>query len=175
MCVCSTSGVVCVVVVLSVDALCRSPRYSEALEGLTDDFDPMPSALARAVVQQELCDGAGERFEDVFESWVDEPLGSASVAQVHRAKLTAAYGGAEVAVKVQRPAIEAKLLSDLSTLKALAKAARDALPVDYYAVFCELETQLADESRRQRLGHAREGNPIEDMLRFGGWERVRDH
>jgi len=40
---------------------------------------------------------------------------------VHRAVLTAKYGGREVAVKVQRPEIEAKLMGDIAALKALAK------------------------------------------------------
>ena len=81
-----------------------------------------------------------DRFDDV-------PLGAASVAQVHRAVLTEKYGGREVAVKIQRPSIESKLLGDVANLKALSKTFRnsDMLPLDYYTVFSELEKQLADE------------------------------
>jgi len=54
-----------------------------------------------------------------------------------------------VAVKVQRPSIESKLLGDVANLKAVAKAFRDSpaleLPLDYYTVFAELEKQLAEE------------------------------
>jgi len=106
----------------------------------------MPGSLARAVVSSELLH-ADEKFEDVFVEFDDKPLGAASVAQVHRAVLTEKYGGKEVAVKIQRPSIESKLLGDIANLKALAKTFRDNpnMPLDYYTVFCELETQLADE------------------------------
>lgn len=43
------------------------------------------------------------------------------------------------------PSIESKLLGDLANLKAISKAFRKNLPLDYYTVFCELEKQLADE------------------------------
>ena len=120
-------------------------QYTDKLAGLTDLVDPMDAALVRAVISQELLHD--EAFEDIFAEFDDEPLGAASVAQVHRAVLTEAYGGQTVAVKVQRPAIEAKLLGDVAALKALARAIRglEAVPVDYYTVFSELEAQLADE------------------------------
>lgn len=49
--------------------------------------------------------------------------------------------------KIQRPSIESKLMGDIANLKALTKTFRDSptLPLDYYTVFCELETQLQDE------------------------------
>mmetsp|Transcript_15248 Transcript_15248/g.30790 ORF Transcript_15248/g.30790 Transcript_15248/m.30790 type:complete len:418 (-) Transcript_15248:198-1451(-) len=107
----------------------------------------MSASLARAVVQKELLN-KDETFEDVFVEFDDEPLGSASVAQVHRAVLAEKYGGPkEVAIKIQRPSIESKLMGDIGNLKALAKPLRDAdaLPLDYYTVFVELEKQLKDE------------------------------
>eukprot|EP00985_Skeletonema_marinoi_P020594 scaffold12294_cov69-Skeletonema_marinoi.AAC.1 len=55
----------------------------------------------------------GEQFDDVFEEFDEVPLGSASVAQVHHAVLTKKYGHREVAVKVQRPSIEDKLMGDV--------------------------------------------------------------
>ena len=47
----------------------------------------------------------------------------------------------------QRPAIESKLLGDVKTIKALAASVRgiDAIPVDYYVVFSEIEAQLCNE------------------------------
>ena len=121
-------------------------QYTDALSGFTDNLDPMPVELAKAVVIQELLN-RDETFEDVFAEFDEKPLGAASVAQVHRAVLTQEYGGKEVAVKIQRPSIESKLLADVANLKALSKAFRnvDALPLDYYTVMVELEKQLADE------------------------------
>ena len=119
-------------------------QYGEALAGLTDLVDPMDSEFVRSIVAEEVL-RPGERWDDVFAEWDDDPLGAASVAQVHRATLTATYGSREVAVKVQRPKVEETLLGDVSELKKLAKPLRDVTPVDYYVVFSELETQLKDE------------------------------
>jgi aarF domain-containing kinase len=121
-------------------------EYTEALSDFTDNVDPLPTPLIKAVIIKELLN-RGEAFEDVFQEFDETPLGAASIAQVHRAVLTEKYGGKEVAVKVQRPSIESKLMGDIANLKALAKAFRenDAMPLDYYTVFSELESQLQDE------------------------------
>ncbi len=120
-------------------------QYTEALSDFTDNVDPIPSSLAKAVIEKELLH-RGEKFEDVFSEFDEEPLGAASVAQVHRAILTEKYGGPkEVAIKIQRPSIESKLMGDIANLKTLAKTFRDELPLDYYTVFSELEKQLQDE------------------------------
>jgi len=120
------------------------PEYTEALSNFMDNVDPLPVDLIKAVVAKELLI-RGEVFEDIFAQFDDEPLGAASVAQVHRAVLTEKYGSKEVAVKVQRPSIESKLMGDIANLKQLAKTFSGALPLDYYTVFAELEKQLADE------------------------------
>ncbi|CAB9500401.1 protein kinase UbiB [Seminavis robusta] len=122
-------------------------QYIDALSGFADNLDPMPTALARAVIAKELL-MPGEKFEDVFSEFDEAPLGAASVAQVHRAVLTEKYGGPrEVAVKIQRPSIESKLMADIANLKVIAKQFQDleALPLDYYTVFAELEKQLSQE------------------------------
>ena len=119
-------------------------QYSDALAGLTDLVDPMDGAYVRGIVAAEVL-RPGEGWDDVFESWDDAPLGAASVAQAHRATLTAKYGGKDVAVKVQRPRVEETLLGDVNELKKLSKPLRDVTPVDYYVVFTELESQLKDE------------------------------
>jgi aarF domain-containing kinase len=122
-------------------------QYTDELSGFTDNLDPMSASLARAIVTQELLN-RGESFSDVFLEFDEEPLGAASVAQVHRAVLTEKYGGPrEVAVKIQRPSIESKLMGDIANLRTISKAFRnvDALPLDYYTVFTELEKQLQDE------------------------------
>ncbi|KAL3816876.1 hypothetical protein ACHAXA_006952 [Cyclostephanos tholiformis] len=119
-------------------------EYTDALSMFTDNVDPLPSELIRAVISKELL-VRGEKFDDIFAEFDEVPLGSASVAQVHRAVLTEKYGSRVVAVKVQRPSIESKLMGDIANLKAIAKTFGDNLPLDYYTVFCELEKQLADE------------------------------
>lgn len=121
-------------------------EYADALSVFTDDNEPLPVDVIKEVIEKELLAQRGEHFDDVFEEFDETPLGSASIAQVHRAVLTKKHGHREVAVKVQRPSIEEKLMGDIANLKQIAKVFRGAdLPVDYYAVFSELEEQLKDE------------------------------
>mmetsp|Transcript_123046 Transcript_123046/g.229986 ORF Transcript_123046/g.229986 Transcript_123046/m.229986 type:complete len:621 (-) Transcript_123046:39-1901(-) len=114
--------------------------YTNQLKKLQDGLDPMPAELVKAVIEQELLGGAP--LSELFKDFEDEPLGSASIAQVHKATL---LDGRTVAVKVQRPNIEPKLLGDIANLKRISKLLRSQLPVDYYTVFCELGKVLEDE------------------------------
>jgi len=122
-------------------------QYVDALNQFADNLDPMPVSMSKAIITQELLLKDGETFEDVFSQFDEEPLGAASIAQVHRAVLSEKYGFREVAVKIQRPSIESKLMGDIANLKTIAKLFRhvDASPVDYYTIFSELENQLQDE------------------------------
>ena len=115
-------------------------QYTSRLASLQDDLDPMPAAQVKAVVERELL--LGEPLESIFTSFEDEPLGSASIAQVHAATLR---DGRRVAVKVQRPNCEPKLKGDIANLKSFSRKLASALPVDYYTVFCELERALQGE------------------------------
>ena len=104
-------------------------QYTDTLSNFTDNVDPLPASLIKAVIEKELLH-QGEIFEDVFSEFDEEPLGAASVAQVHRAVLTEKYGGPkEVAIKIQRPSIESKLMGDIANLKTLSKTFREDLPL----------------------------------------------
>ena len=107
---------------------------------MQDALDPVKGDEIKQIVRDELLDGGD--LNELFAEFDDEPLGSASIAQVHRATLR---DGRIVAVKVQRPGIESKLLGDIANLKNFAKIIADFLPLDYYKVFCELERTLIYE------------------------------
>ena len=115
-------------------------QYTSKLASLQDDLDPMPADQIKAVVVRELLQG--DPLDSIFASFDDEPLGSASIAQVHAATLR---DGRKVAVKVQRPNAEPKLRGDIANLKTFSQRLASALPVDYYTVFCELERALQGE------------------------------
>jgi len=115
-------------------------QYTQRLVVLQDSLAPLPAEVVRRVVSDELL--GGRPLRELFDSFEEEPLGSASIAQVHRARLR---DGRDVAVKVLRPGIEAVLRGDIENLKGFAKAFRQVLPVDYYPVFCELEEVLNNE------------------------------
>jgi aarF domain-containing kinase len=116
------------------------PAYTEKLQALQDGIEPMPFELVEGVVRQELLDGAP--LSDLFQSFDEVPLGAASIAQVHKATL---LDGRTVAVKLQRPNVEPKLLGDVANLKRISKALAKSLPVDYYTVFSELGDALVNE------------------------------
>jgi len=114
--------------------------YTSKLATLQDSLDPMPFQLVEAIVRQELLEG--EPLSKLFSKFEKEPLGCASIAQVHKATL---LDGRVVAVKLQRPNVVPTLLGDIGNLKAFAKTLRAQLPVDYYTVFCELGRALEYE------------------------------
>jgi ubiquinone biosynthesis protein len=84
------------------------------LDRLFEGASPLPYEVVKAQVEREL----GAALEELFERFEPEPLASASVAQVHRART---WAGDDVAVKVQRPGIVAIFESDVRNLRRLAR------------------------------------------------------
>jgi ubiquinone biosynthesis protein len=89
-------------------------------ESLQDRVPAMTMEDVRWMVEQEL----QQPLENVFETFDPTPLGSASIAVVHRATL---HGGHPVAVKLQRRGIERTIRSDISILYSLATVAEGRL------------------------------------------------
>ncbi len=90
-----------------------SPAYMEALSRLQDHVAPVDYEEIEKVVQAQL----GVRISKAFQSFDKEPIGAASLGQVHRAVLR---NGREVAVKVQRPGIREEIITDLESLQEIA-------------------------------------------------------
>ncbi|WP_339254754.1 AarF/ABC1/UbiB kinase family protein [Sporosarcina sp. FSL W8-0480] len=90
------------------------PMIAFELEKLLDHVTPVPFEQIREIVQFEL-DGPLEEF---FSEFSEEPLATASIGQVHVARL---HSGETVAVKVQRPDIRPTMETDLAILSDLAK------------------------------------------------------
>jgi ubiquinone biosynthesis protein len=83
------------------------------LEKLQDAVTPFSVNEVKETIESEL----GDQIEDIFKEFEDEPIATASIGQVHRAKL---LSGKAVVVKVQRPNIEKNIALDLEILKDLA-------------------------------------------------------
>jgi ubiquinone biosynthesis protein len=86
---------------------------ADELAKLQDQVPPFPAEQAAAEIEQ----GIGRRIEEVFSEFAKEPVASASVAQVHIARLK---DGREVAVKVLRPGVEAAIAKDVALLETAA-------------------------------------------------------
>ena len=92
------------------------PAFASSFERMQEHVEPVPCEDIREVVEAEL----GVRLSHAFSEFEDKPLGTASLAQVHRARLR---DGTPVAVKVQKPGIAKQLLGDLELLRGLAEKA----------------------------------------------------
>jgi len=103
---------------LSTRADLLPPVYLEALSRLRDDVEPMERGVAEKVIEEEL----GVRISHAFGSFEPDPIGSASLGQVHRATLR---DGRPVAVKVQRPGIRRRALEDMEVIAELAEFVDD--------------------------------------------------
>lgn len=100
--------------VLSVRPDILPKSLLEELAELQDNAPVVPWDQIKALVEEEL----GRPITQLFLTFDEIPLASASIAQVHGATL---LDGTEVAVKVQRPGIEKTLRSDLHILYTLAR------------------------------------------------------
>ena len=85
--------------------------FEASLKVLRSQAPRSNPAQIRQVIETEL----GAPIDQLFASFDDEPLASASIGQVHRARLPDdVMGGIEVAVKVQHPGIRKAVDSDLA-------------------------------------------------------------
>jgi ubiquinone biosynthesis protein len=100
--------------ILSMRKDLLAPDWIAALETLQDDAPPLPFEAIREQVESSL----GGTLQDLYASFDEAPLATASIAQTHRARTRE---GDEVVVKVQRPGIEATMRSDLDLLYLAAQ------------------------------------------------------
>jgi ubiquinone biosynthesis protein len=102
---------------LSTRADLVGPSLAEELSQLRSHTPPDAPEIIKESIRVEL----GKPVEDLFAEFNDKPLASASIGQVHAAKL---FSGEQVVVKVQRAGIENKILGDLDIMGMLADLAQ---------------------------------------------------
>lgn len=125
---------------------------AEELAKLQDQVPPFPGEIARAMIERAL----GAPIATHFIEFDTTPIASASVAQVHIARLK---DGTEVAVKVLRPGIEPIIERDIELLYTLARLAVRYLPdgprLRPVEVVDQFRKTLRDElDLRQEAGNA---------------------
>lgn len=108
--------------VLSLRPDILPPDVLAEFQKLQYEVEPMSEADCRAVLHDELT----APMEEVFAEFDYRPIGAASIAQVHRAKLLT---GEDVAVKLQRRGIEPVIRSDLHILYTLAGLIEGRIPI----------------------------------------------
>ncbi len=92
----------------------------EELQKLQSDVAPISYQEVEQIIEEEL----GGGIKDYFNEFYKKPLGSASIGQVHRARLN---DGTNVVVKIQRPGVRKKVTTDLDILKILVKWGKQQL------------------------------------------------
>src|SRR5918997_4486394 len=95
--------------------------YIERLSEMQDRVPPQPWFVMEGAVEREI----GRPIREAFEEFEREPVASASIAQVHRARLS---DGREVAVKVQYPGIAQLMEAELAALEGIFGAIRRLEP-----------------------------------------------
>ncbi|MBD3361379.1 hypothetical protein GF358_01155 [Candidatus Woesearchaeota archaeon] len=88
--------------------------WCDEFKKLLDKTTPFSYEQIKVIVEKEL----GKPIKKIFSSFDKKPIGSASIAQVHKATLRS---GKKVVVKVQRPQVREKFESDIQILYYLAR------------------------------------------------------
>lgn len=138
---------------------------AEELARLQDAVPPFPGAQARAIVER----AYGASLSEVFTRFEEEPLASASIAQVHVASLA---DGREVILKVVRPGIRRLIGRDLGLMYLLADMLErywsQGRRLRLTGVVAEFEKTILDE-----LDMMREAANASQLRRnFAGSERI---
>ena len=129
--------------ILSMRSEILPESFCHELGKLRTDVVPMDRATMLDTLRAEY----DRPLEELFDTIDDIPLGSASVAQVHKARLTT---GEVVAVKVQRPHVREIMAQDISIMRTLARSAAKLMPeeqvLDIQSVVDELWLSFLEET-----------------------------
>ncbi len=140
--------------VLSMRSFLIPPELVKELAKLQDEVPPVPFAEIKPFVEKEL----GRELGDCFQSFQEEPIAAASIAQAHPA---VTKDGEEVIVKVQRPTVRQIIATDMEILMEFAQLSKKYVPeIEQYdpvgvvqdlAKTTKRETDFLNEARNIEL------------------------
>ncbi|ENW51466.1 AarF/UbiB family protein [Acinetobacter baumannii] len=136
------------------------PReYVEEFQGCLDQTPTLPFSYIQGVLASEF---EGRDLSRIF-SYIDEtPLASASIAQVHAAKLTT---GEDVVIKVQKPGVETILYTDLNVVHWAAKLLERAVPKIKFAALSEIVDEIKTRMVRE-VDFIEEAQNLDDFVEY---------
>jgi predicted unusual protein kinase regulating ubiquinone biosynthesis (AarF/ABC1/UbiB family) len=139
--------------------------FVKELGTLVDQVPPFPNDVAFAIIEREL----GLKINEVFAEFDLEPVAAASLGQVYRARL---HSGEEVAVKVQRPNLEAMIKGDLVILKKVANFAERFPQLNENADWTGMLREF-DQTIHEEMDYAAEGRNAERFREnFKNWGNI---
>ncbi|MBR7715822.1 ABC1 kinase family protein [Acinetobacter nosocomialis] len=136
------------------------PReYVEEFQGCLDQTPTLPFSYIQGVLASEF---EGRNLSEIF-SYIDEkPLASASIAQVHAAKLTT---GEDVVIKVQKPGVETILYTDLNVVHWAAKLLERAVPKIKFAALSDIVDEIKTRMVRE-VDFIEEAQNLDDFVEY---------
>ena len=147
------------------------PReYVEAFQGCLDQTTPLPYSYIERVLEQELAVD-GKALTDLFADIDTKPLASASIAQVHAARL---HNGDEVVLKVQKPEVETIMQTDLGVLHGVTKLLELLMPSMKFASIAPIidEIRLRMLAETDFIAEAQNIRDFQQFLAMSGNTRV---
>jgi predicted unusual protein kinase regulating ubiquinone biosynthesis (AarF/ABC1/UbiB family) len=141
--------------------------YVKELASLQDQVPQFPTAEAFARIESEF----GLTLQEAYAEIDAEPIAAASLGQVYRARL---HSGKEVAVKVQRPNLEAILSFDIAVLFRLVQLTNRFFPqanenADWEGMLREFYSTIFEE-----IDYIKEGHNADHFRRnFRDWRVIR--
>lgn len=136
------------------------PReYVEEFQGCLDQTPYFPFSYVQDVLEQEF---AGRNLSEIFASIDEKPLASASIAQVHAAKLVT---GEDVVIKVQKPGVETILYTDLNVLHWATKVLEKAIPKVKFASLADIVDEIKTRMVRE-VDFIEEAQNLDDFVNY---------
>lgn len=134
------------------------PReYVEEFQGCLDQTPKLPFNYILDVLNSEFDD-----IHEIFESIEEIPLASASIAQVHAAKLKT---GEDVVIKVQKPNVETVLYTDLNVLHWATKILEKTVPKVKFASLADIVDEIKTRMVRE-VDFIEEAQNLEDFVTY---------
>ena len=139
--------------------------FVKELGTLVDQVPPFANEIAFARIEHEL----GRKINEVYAEFELEPVAAASLGQVYRGRL---HTGEEVAVKVQRPNLEATIKGDIEILKKVAGFAERFPQLNENADWAGMLREF-NETIHEEMDYAAEGKNAERFRdNFKSWQNI---
>ncbi|MDV2468088.1 AarF/UbiB family protein [Acinetobacter chinensis] len=136
------------------------PReYVEEFQGCLDQTPTLPFSYVQGVLASEF---AGRDLGEIFASIDEKPLASASIAQVHAARLVT---GEDVVIKVQKPGVETILYTDLNVLHWATKLLERAVPKVKFASLADIVEEIKTRMVRE-VDFIEEAQNLDDFVNY---------
>ena len=132
--------------------------FCDELRHLRMDVEPVPFAVVHDCLMAEY----GRPLTEIFAQIDRKPLGSASLAQVHRARLVS---GEDVAIKVQRPGAQQVMAQDIDIMRSIVRHVSHFVKTDQFVDLTGVVEELW-RSFREETNFLMEARNLNDFHRF---------